>query len=699
VESVVRESGLNFDYFQGPNKPDSNPVPIAWNTEVFLKIDGPAEKWVASDQYGGRYMTWVRLQHKATGLFIFFANTHGPLGNCGSELGKNWAAGVSDNKKPSDIVFFTGDFNCGTNSPAMEILKGSLINDANDIDGGIDQILTDYGRKLSGGIEGGYPSDHPLVKGSFRIAEIGPTPPPTAPTASPTCAELDLAVDGDRAVLENALGCYQVTTREKCCRSIDGRVGSSYGGQPCVPSKPAQTFNGNQVCEPLNHVVSTRQTCKVGACAPPAPTPSPTPSPAPPLTPALPPPTPPPTQPPAEDVYRWVGAPTVGGWGGRCRCPGSGVVYEVGDNYDSCASLACVGGEVVEECGNGVISSSRAGWMVTCGGPSPPTPPTPAPPPTSASELLRVLSYNVWWWGNPCGGKQYACLGGMHAYWKSLPRLSLAGVQECDGGWGSLKEYLGGTVDYLELINVGGALCTLYDRDRFDFLKSGRATVGRDSWSYRYLAYVRLRDRSTGTYVFFVNTHWDHERRDALGHAQNTANAIEAESEPGDAVVVVGDFNQGSTNPVFSRVFEDKVGLRLEGRGSSHGLIDMIWTNHQGGSDCESPGDSSGGPGSDHNPVLCDFSFGPTPAPTPCIELEGALENVGDRTELEDGRGCYQLATREECCGASDGRRGSAYYGEPCIPSKADLNFGSNVCEPRNHVVATQQSCQADVCA
>jgi hypothetical protein len=51
---------------------------------------------------------------------------------------------------------------------------------------------------------------------------------------------------------------------------------------------------------------------------------------------------PPPTKPVANVVQR--SAPGVGGWGGQCTCP-DGQVYEVGDNYDSCRSLACVGGE------------------------------------------------------------------------------------------------------------------------------------------------------------------------------------------------------------------------------------------------------------------------------------------------------------------------------------------------------------------
>ena len=33
----------------------------------------------------------------------------------------------------------------------------------------------------------------------------------------------------------------------------------------------------------------------------------------------------------------------VGEWGGTCTCP-DGQTYEVGDNYDACATLACEGG-------------------------------------------------------------------------------------------------------------------------------------------------------------------------------------------------------------------------------------------------------------------------------------------------------------------------------------------------------------------
>jgi len=88
-------------------------------------------------------------------------------------VGNNWAAGINENKQAGDIVFMTGDFNCGTGTPAMNILKGQL---PVAVDGGIDQILSDRGQKQKGDTNGGrdlYPSDHPFIKGSFAVSGNG----------------------------------------------------------------------------------------------------------------------------------------------------------------------------------------------------------------------------------------------------------------------------------------------------------------------------------------------------------------------------------------------------------------------------------------------------------------------------------------------------------------------------------------------
>ena len=52
----------------------------------------------------------------------------------------------------------------------------------------------------------------------------------------------------------------------------------------------------------------------------------------------------------------------VGGWGGTCECP-DGSRYKVGDNIDSCETLACVHGTKID-CNRHDGSWSRK--KVTC---------------------------------------------------------------------------------------------------------------------------------------------------------------------------------------------------------------------------------------------------------------------------------------------------------------------------------------------
>ena len=48
----------------------------------FKVIEGPASEWVAQDSYSTRWLNWVRLLEYDSNDVIFFANTHGPLGQC-----------------------------------------------------------------------------------------------------------------------------------------------------------------------------------------------------------------------------------------------------------------------------------------------------------------------------------------------------------------------------------------------------------------------------------------------------------------------------------------------------------------------------------------------------------------------------------------------------------------------------------------
>ena len=90
----------------------------------------------------------------------------------------------------------------------------------------------------------------------------------------------------------------------------------------------------------------------------------------------------------------------VGGHGGTCTCP-DGAVYQVGDNYNSCNSLACIGGVW------GTCSSNNPGGghvRVTCAPPSPPAVP-PSPPPTAEglASLQQPTPTSLWGARQPGG--------------------------------------------------------------------------------------------------------------------------------------------------------------------------------------------------------------------------------------------------------------------------------------------------------
>jgi hypothetical protein len=241
VRQVLDGSGLaSYESFQGPNKPNANPAPLAWNGQVFSRIGGPASVWVASDRYGSRYMTWVRLQHIASGATVFFANTHGPLGNCGNTLGDNWVNGITSNRQAGDVIIFTGDFNCGIGTSAMRKVL-ALVDGG--IKHGIDHILT--GAASSGSAVNGAPSDHPLIRGTiYTGTSPSPSPSPSDPCQAVWNNDAGGHSCGSRIRwLQRNRGLTVSQAKDKVAAEFFSQCGAcaSGGGQSPGPSPPAQT--------------------------------------------------------------------------------------------------------------------------------------------------------------------------------------------------------------------------------------------------------------------------------------------------------------------------------------------------------------------------------------------------------------------------------------------------------------------------
>ncbi|CAE7630875.1 unnamed protein product [Symbiodinium pilosum] len=190
VGKIISGTSLatSFEYYT-PTK--GNDAPMAWSHTKFRAIDGPGTVWIAKDKYGNRNMNWVRLQVIGSSSIIFFANTHGPLDQCGGSPGEtvasNYINAVYSHKQPNDMVVFTGDFNCGSNQDTIKKLAEAFELDATDSSyNGADHIFSSGGVKiLWKGSSVGAPSDHQLLKAVLESSAPSPPSPPSPPTGCP----------------------------------------------------------------------------------------------------------------------------------------------------------------------------------------------------------------------------------------------------------------------------------------------------------------------------------------------------------------------------------------------------------------------------------------------------------------------------------------------------------------------------------
>ncbi|CAE7949297.1 unnamed protein product [Symbiodinium sp. KB8] len=252
VEQVLRGADLQaFDYFA----PKGSDAPMVWSTERFQKIGGPGSEWIAKDKWGDRLMNWVRLREKATNTSIFFANTHGPLDQCGGDAGSkaasNYQGAIDKHKQPEDKVVFTGDFNCGSMDETMMTLGQGLFNAATDQSfNGADHVLVSPGVNLCGySSTGGFPSDHQFLKMHLSLdnGTSNSVPEPALPVAAPvplltSASETHSADDSSVRVS----GCPPP------------------GANPCCTSCPSSHFcPSDQGCYALG-----QSGCDGGLCAP-----------------------------------------------------------------------------------------------------------------------------------------------------------------------------------------------------------------------------------------------------------------------------------------------------------------------------------------------------------------------------------------------------------------------------------------------
>lgn len=235
-----------------------------------------------------------------------------------------------------------------------------------------------------------------------------------------------------------------------------------------------------------------------------------------------------------------------------------------------------------------------------------------------AALQVKVLTYNLEWWevyrkkGGE-GGRQGQLIASSGPY-------DIMGFQECQDPWRVLAD--AGKMDYYFAYQGGGAkdstaVCVLYAKDTWDALAHGEEPVAEDvagKWTYfgkRLAVWYRLQHKQTKEIVFFVNHHGPLPLGSGGvcgGHATayNILEVIQRNSKPGDAIIIVGDFNAQADSMTVSQLASQ---LKRAYSGWKFNGIDHVLSNLD--THHVTAHANLGGAGSDHDALTVTFELGP----------------------------------------------------------------------------------------
>jgi len=224
---------------------------------------------------------------------------------------------------------------------------------------------------------------------------------------------------------------------------------------------------------------------------------------------------------------------------------------------------------------------------------------------------LRVLSYNLFWWNlfdkvKPPQQQFHLRTPGntgtqLLAEAAQEERYDVMGFQECnDEHWLLSKAGLAGSYDIFRDKHC----CMAYRTASWTLLDRGVAWVAQDKqYGPRPAQWMRLRHASTGRVLFFVNHHGPIPINSGgvcggAAVAYNILQLVATKAQPGDAVVLAGDFNSDASSVTIGQL-ESR--LRKASGGVVDGGIDYIFSNLGEGSLVRARNLGNGG--SDHDAI------------------------------------------------------------------------------------------------
>ncbi|CAK9034888.1 unnamed protein product [Durusdinium trenchii] len=234
------------------------------------------------------------------------------------------------------------------------------------------------------------------------------------------------------------------------------------------------------------------------------------------------------------------------------------------------------------------------------------------PTPQSQIARIKVVSYNLEWWkiyntmkGN--GGSEGGVIAATHA----AEPVDLIAFQECGDKDRVLAD--AGLLDSFTTFGAPHQKCAAVRKAAWRFISKGHEDIAADVyWNFfgkRGVMWTRLWHVSSGLRVFFANFHGPLAINSGgccggKRTARNLLRVIEQNSEPGDVIILLGDFNANSASHTVKELRKSLVHVQS---GHVLGGIDHAFVNLPP-STVKAMQDIGSG-GSDHHAVMTVFEI------------------------------------------------------------------------------------------
>mmetsp|Transcript_26691 Transcript_26691/g.70480 ORF Transcript_26691/g.70480 Transcript_26691/m.70480 type:complete len:537 (+) Transcript_26691:43-1653(+) len=244
-------------------------------------------------------------------------------------------------------------------------------------------------------------------------------------------------------------------------------------------------------------------------------------------------------------------------------------------------------------------------------------PPAPLWAPAAGTPVnVKVLSYNLFWWSlfRQRNGDGDSAGHLIKDAGSDVP-FDVMGFQECEDPVKVLGPV--GLLDDYEAFQGVHAICVAYRKATWELIDHGQEDVAQDMrteyYGTRGAQWMRLSHKATGQKLIFLNHHGPLSVNSG-GECGGKATAwslidlMHAKGQPGDLIILVGDFNANAASLTVQSLWPHMVQVY---NGDSFGGVDNIFSNVASGSVVSTKTLGSGG--SDHHAIEAVVATGNAP--------------------------------------------------------------------------------------